>query len=115
MPLKNIDLSKVSASDFKGIGDSKYFNLQSVEYYGNEGMVLGNIHLKLIDTNTVIQLTPDTYDFDIRGVDFQNLPLNSGKFFDNYFRNFATVGGNINAGFGTPYKINLIGTSKIGY
>jgi len=114
LPLSSIDLSKISASDFNYIGQEKYFNLQSLKYMSEDGPYLGSIKLILVDSNTVIQASPDYYNFDIRGMDFSNMSFDSSTFFNSAIRNYATIVGNVVAGFGKPYQIYLYGKAKIG-
>ena len=99
-----LDLSKISAKDFsKGIGSTKVFNLFSLRYMGKleEGLVYGNITLKLVNKNFVT-IKPDIYNFDMKKWRVST-----------FLRNIFTFVGKRYAGKGTPFKIYFVGVGKI--
>jgi RHS repeat-associated protein len=109
--LNQLDLSKVYASEFSGIGSKLVVNL-SLRSNGwdalahtrayDGGWVYGNITLKLVGPNEV-RAYQDFYDFDYKS----NLnPL-------NWARNLDTWIGRLANGDGTPYHINLNGSAFI--
>ncbi|MEM0940477.1 MAG: hypothetical protein AAGI25_11925 [Bacteroidota bacterium] len=66
--LARLDLSKISESDFNGVGSYRTFNLDQ-DYFANanDAAVFGSITLKLIGPNTVQAYRAyDIYDFDIK-------------------------------------------------
>ena len=102
--LSQLDLSKVSVSDFPlGEGSTIYINFASKKYFTNtnQAVIYGNISLTLINNNTVFVPYQDKYDFDIRGG------------WTNIRRDILTVWGNIYNSYGTPYYITIYGTAKI--
>ncbi len=111
--LNKLDLSGIKASDFdKGIGSVKTFNLLG-KYRSNtvDGLVYGNIELKLIDENTVQVYRRQSYGLPIDVYNFDIKSWSTGTF----FRNMETFGGWIvNGGSGTPYIIWMHGQAKIG-
>ncbi|MBE8726416.1 hypothetical protein [Flavobacterium hungaricum] len=92
--LSKIDLSFVSASDFKKVGEVKTF--QSL-FKSEDGFVYGNITLKYEGGTrvTVSKGYYDTYNFETHGNRstspsvFRRIGQNTSR----AFRNFATVGG----------------------
>lgn len=111
--LNKLDLSSIKASDFdKGIGSVKSFNLLcAYRSNSNEGLVYGNIELKLINSNTVQVYRRESYGLPMDVYDFDSKTWSTGTF----LRNLQTFGGwVVNGGSGTPYIIWIYGQSKIG-
>ena len=105
--LSKIDLSEVSASEFKGIGTELYVRLDGKHFSSlNDAVVYGSFRLKLGPNNTVTS-DFDTYDFDIK-------PWSSSRLI---VRNIATIGGRYLAGGGKklpqPFRIEFYGSGKI--
>jgi hypothetical protein len=99
--LSKIDLSDIYASDFSGVGDKEYFNLETLG--SKDGTVYGTIRLTLIDENTV-ESEYDIYDFKMHSPLFNPI---------NFVRNMFTLAGGAYAGHGVPYRINFIGRATI--
>lgn len=111
--LKNIDLSKIRASDFEeGVGQTKSFNLAN-KYYSsfNDALVYGSIELKLINPNTVVVSRQESYGLPMDVYDFDLKPWNA----KTLIRNVETIGGwVVNGGnIGRPYIIWIYGEAKI--
>jgi len=101
--LNKIDLSGIHTEDFPdGVGSTKSFNLLIHSGSYNDGMVYGNITLKLYPNN-MVRAFPDVYDFDMHP--WIN-PL-------NWPRNVETIFGSWLAGDGNPYTINFRGSAYI--
>ncbi len=100
--LKSLDLSGISASDFKGGVNSKQaFNLFNLSGTPTEqGLIYGSITLYLMENNKVFAY-PDHYDFDLQ--------LQSGSF----ARDIFTIMGQYYNGGGTPYDIYFYNTVPI--
>ncbi|HRB70453.1 MAG TPA: RHS repeat-associated core domain-containing protein, partial [Flavobacterium sp.] len=102
--LNKLDLSKVRASHFKGgVGSRLVVNFASSKYYTNitQAVVYGNITLELMEGNMVFAPLQDKYNFDLK--------LANGTF----KRDFLTLMGIQRQGGGTPFYINLNGTTII--
>ena len=111
--LNKLDLSGIKASDFpKGVGSVKAFNLLGGHRSNtNEGLVYGNVELKLINDNTVEVYRRDSYGLPIDVYDFDMKDWNSRTF----KRNVETFGGwVVHGGSGTPFIIWMYGQGKIG-
>ena len=101
--LNKIDLSNIHTTDFpNGVGSTCVFNLLTTSPSINDGLVYGNITLKLYPNNTV-RAYSDKYDFDMKS--WKN-PL-------HWVRNVETMIGRAVAGHRTPYTINFRGDAKI--
>ncbi len=96
--LDKLDLSGIHSEDFISVGSKETFNLLLNSNTLNDGLVYGNIVLKLYPNNFV-RAYADVYDFDMKS--WWN-PLNWG-------RNVETIFGEKHAGQGTGYEINLVG------
>jgi hypothetical protein len=114
--LDQLDLSGIKASDFKkGVGSVQAFNLLGdARANVNQGLVFGQIDLKLINENTVQVysrehggLPLDVYDFDLK--------LWTA---DTYKRDLETIGAGMLHGQGigntNSFIIWIYGTSQIG-
>ena len=101
--LNKLDLSNLYSEDFwGGVNSVKTVNLLFASNRLNDGLVFGNIRLRLYPDN-MVKAFGDKYDFDMKS--WWN-PL-------NWVRNFETIIGSFYAGNGTPFYINLNGFSQI--
>ncbi|WP_177181282.1 DUF6443 domain-containing protein [Parapedobacter koreensis] len=100
--LDKLDLSGINVEKFRGVGSVETFNLLLNSNSVNDGLVYGNIALKLYPNNRV-RAYADEYDFRMHS--WSN-PL-------NWPRNAETIIGGRVAGVGTPYNINLTGSKWI--
>ncbi len=100
--LDKIDLSGIFSFGDKYVGEEKTFNLLFNSCSLNDGLVYGNITLKRYPNNSV-RAYADTYDFDMKS--WWN-PL-------NWARNYEAKIGNIVAGQGKAYQINIYGSKKL--
>jgi len=106
VPLESISISKISSTQFKGVGTSRYFNLFNPLYGATfeDASTFGSITLTLINDNTVkATFGFDNYNFDLK-------PWNG---FENHLRNYLTVIGKDRAGPGESFKIYLYGVAEI--
>jgi RHS repeat-associated protein len=100
--LEKIDLSGIYSLGEGFVGQEKAFNLLLNSNNLNDALVYGTITLKRYPNNTV-RAYNDQYDFIPN--DWNN-PL-------NYIRNLSTLGGQIVAGVGIPYDINIYGSKTL--
>jgi hypothetical protein len=100
--LNKIDLSGLYSLGEKYVGQEKSVNVLLNSSSLDDGLVHGNITLKRYPNNTV-RAYSDEYNFKMHS--WKN-PLNWG-------RNFETIIGGWVAGKGTPYEINIYGSTQL--
>lgn len=100
--IKKIDLSRIRSLGDKYVGQVKTFNLLISSNSLDDGLVYGNITLKRYPNNSV-RAYADKYDFDMKS--WKN-PL-------NWSRNGETIIGELVAGKGQPFEINIYGSQKL--
>ena len=103
LDLSKIDLSQISASEFKG-GVGTVAVIDTL-YRSKDGFVYGKLTLRLHENN-IVTSSPgfDEYDFEMHY-----------PFLNNIKRNVATlIGRVVNYGEGQAFNINLHGEGRIG-
>ncbi len=100
--IKKIDLSGIYSWGEKSVGQTETFNLLLTNGSVEDGLIYGNIMLRGYPNYTV-RAWNDNYSFEMHS--WWN-PLNWG-------RNIETIIGGWVAGEGTPYDINIYGSTQL--
>lgn len=99
--LSQLDFSSIHSYEFKGIGDSKSFDLRWKGDFLKDGRVYGNLNLTYLG-NGEVSCDYDTYNFDTKKWDYSTVERNISNAIGRWF-----------APDGTAYSIYFYGKGKI--